>query len=63
MLEVELGLPDNVEDSELVTTKAAIEKSLKSAQEAVKKQKMTEAKAAEESKPKEEEAPKTIFNE
>ena len=44
-IEFELGLPDNVEDSELVQAKKSIEKSLNNAREAVKKQKDAEKKA------------------
>ena len=54
-IEIELGLPDNVEDSELTSIKTSMEKALSDANTKIRDQQIQEAKAAQAAKPKEEE--------
>ena len=45
-IEIELGLPDNVDDSELTAVKSTMEKAINDAQSSLHSQQVTEAKAA-----------------
>ena len=45
-IEIELGLPDNVDDSELTAVKSTMEKAINDAQSTLHSQQVTEAKAA-----------------
>ena len=61
-IEIELGLPDNVEDSELTAVKNSMEKAINDAHANLHEQQVREAKAAAEAAaaaapPKQEEAP------
>ena len=62
-IEIELGLPDNVEDSELTSIKTSMEKALSDANTKIRDQQIQEAKAAQAAKPKEEEQPLVRPNE
>ena len=61
-LEVELGLPENVKDSELVEVEKVMNKQIEIARKAIRSQSITEAQAVEDAKPKpvEDEGPRRV---
>ena len=53
-LEIDLGLPDNIKDQDLVEVEKSLTKSVEDAKKEVRTQAVNEAQAVEDSKPKEE---------